>query len=151
MKYILIFLLVLVFFACKTYNETDKQNFQSTIENYIDSLSLDFQVLENGLYYNIINKGDSGFGKIKPTDRITFTYIGSFLDGEVFQEIDKNEPITFKVIELISGWQDGLSMISKNGEIELIIPPHLAYGDKKTGLIPPNSILKYKLKILEVE
>ena len=151
MKYLLVSTIILVLFACKTYNDKDKQNFQNTIENYIDSVKIDYQVLENGLYYNIINEGDSTYGKIKPTDRITFTYIGSFLNGEVFQEIDQNDPITFKVLELIAGWQDGLSMIRKNGEIELIIPPHLGYGDKKTGLIPPNSILKYKLKVLNVE
>lgn len=151
MKYLLISTLVLVLFACKTYSEKDKLNFQNTIENYIDSVNVSYKFLENGLYYKIINEGDSAFGKIKPTDRITFTYIGSFLNGEVFQEIDKNAPITFKVLELIAGWQDGLSMIRKDGEIELIIPPHLAYGEKKTELIPPNSILKYKLKVLKVE
>jgi FKBP-type peptidyl-prolyl cis-trans isomerase FkpA len=149
MKYY--FLLTLGFFvaSCSTYSESNMESFDRKIENYIDSTGTEMTRVENGLYYNIIEQGAEE--NIKITDRVTFHYTGAFLDGEVFQTIPKEEALTFYVRELIVGWQDALTLIGNGGEIEVIIPPHLGYGKKKTELIPPNSILKYRLKVIDVE
>jgi FKBP-type peptidyl-prolyl cis-trans isomerase len=64
--------------------------------------------------------------------------------------IKQQDALTFQVRELIIGWQEGLSYLRNHGKIHLIIPPHLGYGSKKTGLIEPNSILVYELEVLEV-
>lgn len=141
---------VLLLSSCSTYSDNDLQTFDEEIQTYISDEGLQMEKFETGMYYKV---KEEGFGDeyIKLTDRVTFHYTGSFLNGEEFQKIPKNDPVTFHVRELIVGWQDALSLLKEGGEITIILPPHLGYGSKKTGLIPANSILKYELKVLEVE
>jgi FKBP-type peptidyl-prolyl cis-trans isomerase FkpA len=96
-----------------------------------------------------VNEGD-GEDYIRLTDNVTFTYRGSFITGEVFQIIKEQEALSFQVRELIVGWQEALSLLKNHGKINIIIPPHLGYGSKETGLIKPNSILVYELEVLDV-
>lgn len=144
------FVIFLLLSSCSTYSDSDLEAFDDEIQTYISEEGLEMDSFENGMYYNVQNEGH-GEEYIKLTDRVTFHYTGSFLNGEEFQKIPKNDPVTFHVRELIVGWQDALSLLKEGGEITIILPPHLGYGSKKTGLIPANSILKYKLKVLEVE
>lgn len=146
---IVLFLAVVLLSSCKSYNDEDLSNFDQQIQKYIKDNNLQYEKSESGMYYSIINQGD-GEEAIRITDEVTFSYKGSFLSGEVFQVIKDQDAITFQVRDLIVGWQDALSLITNQGEIHVIIPPHLGYGTKKTGLIEPNSILVYELKVLEV-
>lgn len=148
MKFYFVLVLGLFFASCSTYSDSDMESFEDKIENYIDSTGLEMTRIENGLYYNIIDQGTKE--NIRITDRVTFYYTGEFLDGEVFQTIQKEDALTFHVRELIVGWQDALTLVGNGGEIEVIIPPHLGYGTKNTELVPPNSILKYRLKVVDV-
>lgn len=142
-------LAVLILSSCKTYNEDDLNSFDQQIQEYIKENNLQFEKSESGLYYSVIHSGD-GNSPIRLTDEVTFMYKGSFLSGEVFQMIKEDDALTFQVRELIVGWQEALSYLTNHGKIHLIIPPHLGYGSKKTGLIEPNSILVYELEVLDV-
>ena len=150
MKQIILYILgVLILTACNTYSDDDLTSFDQQIQHYLKTNNLDFEKSESGIYYSIIHGGD-GEEFIRLTDQVTFTYKGSFLSGEVFQVIQQQDALTFQVRELIAGWQEGLSYLRNHGKIHLIVPPHLGYGSKKTGLIEPNSILVYELEVLEV-
>ena len=135
--------------GCASYSDKEIQEFDALIKNYISENNLEMERLENGLYYKIKNEG-KGEEYIKFTDKITFIYKGYFLNDELFQEVSEDDPLKFKVSQLIAGWQDALSMVKNKGEIKVIMPPQLGYGKKNTGTIPPNSILVYDLKVLEV-
>lgn len=149
MRYLLILLLGLFVVSCSTYSENELKSFDTRIEKYIDSTGVEMTRAENGLYYNIIDQGVDE--NIRITDRVTFYYTGEFINGEVFQTIPEDSPLTFHVRELIVGWQDALTLVGNGGEIEVIIPPHLGYGTKNTELVPPNTILKYRLKVVDVD
>jgi len=135
--------------SCQSYSEEDKRNLDETIQAFIQEEGLDFQRDENGMYYQVLAEGE-GDKYIQLTDVVRFSYVGRFLDGEIFQEITKEEAISYKVTQLIAGWQDALSKLKKGGEIKIILPPYLGYGSKETGVIPANSILVYELKVWEV-
>lgn len=135
--------------SCQTYNEEDLAQFDQEIETFVASKSENFTKSESGLYYKIIEEG-AREDYIRMTDEVTFAYKGTFLSGEVFQIITAEDAITFQVRELIAGWQEALMLLKENGKIHVIIPPYLGYGDKQTGLIPPNSILYYELEVLSV-
>ena len=51
---------------------------------------------------------------------------------------------------LIPGWQIGLPLIQKGGEIKLIVPSSLAYGCG-SGPLPPNSVLYFDIHLVDVQ
>lgn len=150
MKWIGLFVIVLSITSCTTYSERELTSFDEQIQNYIDSTGLEMERTEDGLYYSIIEEGE-GEEYIGYKDHVTFFYKGSFLTGNTFQAISKNDPLSFTVSQLIIGWQDALMMLKKGGSIHIIIPPQLGYADQKSDVIPANTILEYELTVLDVQ
>ena len=53
--------------------------------------------------------------------------------------------------KVIKGWDDGLIGMQKGGKRLLVIPAHLAYGDKSPfPKIPPNSTLVFEVSIIKI-
>ncbi|HLV43158.1 MAG TPA: FKBP-type peptidyl-prolyl cis-trans isomerase [Brumimicrobium sp.] len=150
MKWIGFFLLVFFITSCGTYSEKDLASFDQKIQAYLDSIGVEMEKTEEGLYYSIIDEG-KGDETIRYNDQIVFAYKGSFLSGNTFQVIGKEDPLEFKVNQLIVGWQDALMMLKEGGKINIIIPPQLGYATQSSDAIPPNTILKYELEVLEVK
>lgn len=150
MKWIGFILFALTVSSCSTYSEQDLKAFDNEIQAYLDSTNTEMESTEDGLYYSIIEEGE-GEEYISYKDQVTFAYKGSFLNGNSFQVISKNDPLSFKVKQLIIGWQDALMMLKKGGKIDIIIPPQLAYANKSTDVIPANTILRYELEVIDVK
>ncbi|MBL9038020.1 MAG: FKBP-type peptidyl-prolyl cis-trans isomerase [Archangium sp.] len=89
----------------------------------------------------------------KKGDKITVHYVGTLLDGGVFDSSRaKNQPFAFWVGEgqVIRGWDDGL-LGMKEGEVRrLIVPPVLGYGDEAKPGIPAKSTLVFEVELLDV-
>ena len=133
--------------------ENRRQQDQNTIINYaIDSL-LDIRSTRSGLYYQILRPGD---GKpLEWGDRIRAHYRGYFLGGQIFDSsYRRGEPMTFYIGNMIGGWNEGLQLINTGGMIRLLIPSHLAYGEKGLvtsrgdTLVPPDKILAFEIEVL---
>ncbi len=83
----------------------------------------------------------------------TFHYSGKLVDGTVFDSSYKrNRPAEFPIGKgrLIKGWEQGIPGMREGGLRRLEIPPELGYGQKKTGLIPPGSVLVFDIELLKV-
>ncbi len=109
-----------------------------------DSLekATNMQTTESGLKY-IMNSKGSGY---PPIDRelVSVQYYGMLTDGTKFDSsFGRMEPFTFKVGmgDVIKGWDEGIKLIGKGGNIILFVPPHLGYGTRSMGDIPSNSDL----------
>jgi FKBP-type peptidyl-prolyl cis-trans isomerase len=81
-----------------------------------------------------------------PSQTITIAYVGAlYANGKVFDSSFKDVPSTHVITQAASGFvpgfQQGLLGMRVGGRRELIIPPSLAYGNKKQGSIPANSTL----------
>ena len=140
------YLITSLFYSCSTYSDEEILNFDKEINEHIQEKSLDFEKSGSGLYYKIIHEGKGDY--IQISDSVQFTYEGSILNGEMFDK--QTKPITFKVQDLIQGWKE-IILISKPGtEVELIVPPHLGYGNYDLDDIPPNSTLFFKMKIISI-
>jgi peptidylprolyl isomerase len=50
----------------------------------------------------------------------------------------------------IAGYEEGLRGMRVGGQRQLIIPPHLGYGDRRNGDIPANSILVFTVGLTSI-
>jgi FKBP-type peptidyl-prolyl cis-trans isomerase FkpA len=141
------FLLFLLLTSCSTYSDQEIQDFDSKISSYIKKNKLKFIKSSSGLYYHLKKNGEGKF--ILYTDSVSITYSGFLLNGK---RIDfQKAPVKFAVRDLIAGWKEVLLMCKKGSEVQMILPPSIAYGDHKLDNIPQNSILKFDMKVWDVK
>ncbi|MET9782427.1 FKBP-type peptidyl-prolyl cis-trans isomerase [Nocardiopsis alba] len=69
--------------------------------------------------------------------KVSVQYVGvAFSTGEEFDASwNRGEPLNFQLgaKQVIPGWEQGVMGMRVGGRRELIIPPHLAYGDRGAG------------------
>ncbi|MDY5878687.1 MAG: FKBP-type peptidyl-prolyl cis-trans isomerase [Sodaliphilus sp.] len=107
------------------------------------------KVTESGLQYLVVKEGNGK--KPGPNDVVTVHYTGRLIDGTVFDSsMERGEPATFAVGQVIPGWVEGLQLMSEGSAYRLFIPSELAYGEHGTGPIQPNSTLIFDVQLLKV-
>ncbi len=105
----------------------------------------------SGLQYLVLEKGS---GNVHPTlsNRVKVHYHGTLLDGTVFDSsVQRKEPITFGLSQVIKGWQEGLTYMVQGDKFRLFIPSTLAYGKSGSGPIPPAATLIFDVELLEIQ
>ena len=109
-------------------------------------------VLASGLQYEIIQSGPTGGESPTSSNSVLAHYHGTLPDGTVFDSsVDRGEPATFGVSQVISGWTEALQLMKVGDKWRLFIPPDMAYGEASpTPAIPPNSALVFEVELLEV-
>ncbi len=159
MKKILVLFIIAVLFSCTEDNTTVTRTKQEQlaldidrIKGYIEENNLSgFESLENGLHYKILELGNQKYPEIG--DTLSVEYVGQLLNGREFDRNYTNQP--FELIlgsgEVIQGWELGLPYVDEKGQILLIIPSGLAYGNTSTNSIPENSILIFRIKLLVIK
>jgi FKBP-type peptidyl-prolyl cis-trans isomerase FklB len=104
----------------------------------------------SGLQYSVITEGSGA----KPTSKnqVTVHYTGTLIDGTVFDSsVSRGTPATFGVTQVISGWVEGLQLMSKGAKYKFFIPSNLAYGAQGAGkTIGPNATLIFEVELLEI-
>jgi FKBP-type peptidyl-prolyl cis-trans isomerase FklB len=107
--------------------------------------------LPDGLQYKVIEEGKGE----KPTadDTVVVNYRGTLIDGREFDSSYKRgEPVTFKVSEVIEGWQKILQLMPVGSKWRAFIPPELAYGERGAGrIIGPSETLIFDIELLEIK
>lgn len=135
------------------YYHTSPSNLTEREENkmidYVLKRGLDIVRSPEGVYYQVLNQGKGS--DIKWGDELTVDYKGYTIEGKVFDSSYKRgEPLTFKVGNMIDGWNRTLLKMKRGDEAIMIIPSRLAYGSKGlAGIIEPNSTLVFEIKILD--
>tara|TARA_A100001011_G_scaffold346988_1_gene383762 strand:+ start:68 stop:529 length:462 start_codon:yes stop_codon:yes gene_type:complete len=107
-------------------------------------------VLPSGLQYEIMVEGRGA--KPGPRDVVTTHYHGTLIDGSVFDSsVERRAPASFPLDRVISGWTEGLQLMSVGSKWKFFIPPNLAYGDRRIPGIPANSTLIFEVELLDIE
>jgi len=106
--------------------------------------------LPSGLQYKVLKSGNGK--KPSATSKVKCHYEGKFLNGNIFDSsYARNEPAVFGLNQVISGWTEGLQLMSEGDEWMLYLPYQLAYGEHGApGAIPPYSTLVFKVELIEV-
>ena len=104
----------------------------------------------SGLQYVVLKKGD-GMKFPKYGQTVTVHYTGTLLDGRMFDSsVHRGQPASFKIGQVIEGWNEALQTMSKGEKRTLIIPPELGYGvHGYPGIIPPDSYLIFDVELLD--
>ncbi len=109
-----------------------------------------------GFYYRINQPGAATtFSNL--CQSVSVTYKGTFFNGAVFDSTAAGQMANFQLGEVILGWQKGVQLIGKGGDITLYIPPSLAYGSTPVGdntgdvVIPASSYLIYNIHLIDVQ
>jgi peptidyl-prolyl cis-trans isomerase A (cyclophilin A) len=102
----------------------------------------------SGLQYKTLKQGSGP----SPTDGATVTvhYTGWLLDGTKFDSSkDGGGPATFRIGQVIEGWNEALKSMKKGETRLLVIPPELAYGERGyPGAIPGNAFLVFEVELI---
>ena len=139
--------ILLISFSCKKDNDDQAAINDKIIKDYIAENSLDAEPTGTGLYV-VINEEGSGFNPSQNSN-VSVYYKGYFTDGEVFDETGR-EPISFKLSQVIQGWQEGIPYFKPGGSGILLIPSALGYGSDDVGAIPANSVLIFDIDLVTV-
>jgi peptidylprolyl isomerase len=91
----------------------------------------------------------------KAGDNVQVHYVGvSFTTGEEFDASwNRGQPFEFKLGkgQVIPGWDAGVQGMKVGGRRQLIIPPHLAYGNRGAGnVIKPGETLIFVCDLVAV-
>lgn len=100
----------------------------------------------SGLYVQDLVAGNGAVATLGRS--IVVRYTGWLPNGKRF---DSSEiTVTLGSNKTIRGWEEGLLGMRVGGKRRLIIPPHLGYGPKGAGEIPPNSALVFEMEAISV-
>ena len=100
----------------------------------------------------LITRGE-GTGKQPAMGRkVTVHYAGWLTDGTLFDaSYSRGEMATFRLGEVIPGWNEGLCLMKEGAIYKFTIPGDLAYGPRGSPpSIPPNATLVFVVELSKV-
>lgn len=110
------------------------------------------QTTASGLQYEILKNAEGV--KPKATDSVKVHYTGTLVDGTKFDSsVDRGEPITFPLNQVIPGWTEGVQLMSVGSKYKFYVPYMLGYGEKGAGngAIPGFATLIFEVELLEIK
>jgi peptidylprolyl isomerase len=106
---------------------------------------------ESGLQVFIVEKGTGP----EPArgDLLTVHYSGYLEDGSLFDSsVQRDIPLRFVLGtgQVLRGWDEGFLLLNKGARARMVVPPHLGYGDRGSGPIPPGSTLIFDVELIDI-
>jgi len=136
--------------ACSPKSEPQPLSEEANAKFLADNAKKDGVVSVPGIQYEVLRKGTGA--QPERRDCVTVNYVGSLINGKVFDKTDPGKPVVFPAGRLIPGWVEALQMMHVGDKWKLVVPPGLAYGKHGggDGLIPPNQTLVFEIELLKV-
>ncbi len=105
----------------------------------------------SGLQYFIVRSGPETGRQPTGSDTVTFDYEGKLVTGETFDSsYERGTPLTGPVDGFVPGFTEALKLMRPGDEWIVWIPPALGYGERASGPIPANSVLRFRLALHSV-
>jgi FKBP-type peptidyl-prolyl cis-trans isomerase len=107
--------------------------------------------LPDGMQYKIVTSGPATGVPPKETDEVKVNYEGKLLTGQVFDSsFARGQPAAFPLEGLVPAWVEALQLMRPGDEWTLWVPPAMGYGEEQHGPIPGNSIMVFRIQLLDV-
>ena len=101
----------------------------------------------SGIAYKVLREGKGGQ---RPNENSTVTvhYTGWTTDGKMFDtSVEKGQPISFGLRDVISGWTEGLQLMTVGEKTRFWIPERLAYKGER----PPRGMLVFDVELIKID
>lgn len=130
-------------------SEDEKKKGAEYLENFVKNEGA--KKTESGLAYKVIKEGTGEFPKA--TDTVEVHYEGKLINGTVFDSSkERGKTVKFPLNRVIKGWTEGLQLVKPGGQIKLVIPSDLAYGDSGAApKIPGGATLTFDVELISIE
>jgi FKBP-type peptidyl-prolyl cis-trans isomerase len=107
--------------------------------------------LPEGLQYKVVRSGPATGPHPALADEVKVHYEGKLLDGTVFDSsYERGVPASFVLDGLVGAWKIALQKMRPGDEWILYVPPALGYGAEDKGPIPGNSVMIFRIELLDV-
>jgi len=102
----------------------------------------------SGLQYFVLKAGPKTGRSPVDGDSVNFDYEGKLTTGETFDSsFARGTPLSGGVGDFVPGFTEALKLMRPGDEWIVWIPPALGYGERATGTIPANSVLRFRLAL----
>jgi FKBP-type peptidyl-prolyl cis-trans isomerase FkpA len=133
--------------------ETEKIEINKAVRSLVSS-GFEVDSTETGLYFILHKEGTGPFPE--KSDTCQLIYNAFFLSGDIFDSsgLYYNDSIwQFRYLEvpLIPGFNQGVALLNKGAQADIIVPSKLAYSAMGYGSIPPYTPLFFNLKMVNVK
>ena len=109
------------------------------------------RTLPGGIQYKVLQSGPAGGEHPDSNDLVRVDYEGTLTDGTVFDSsFQRGQPAVFTLGEVVTGWTEALQHMRPGDEWIVYLPPEKAYGEEGRPGIPPNSVLVFRVKLLDI-
>lgn len=117
-------------------NIEEKQ--MDSIQHYVDSTGLEFEKLDDGLYYRELKEG-SGMSP-QSHSQVTFNFTRRYLDSSVIATSLGGDPVTLTLGEgkAVKGLEEGIMKMKEGGKSQIILPEGI--GFKESVCVVPESV-----------
>lgn len=124
-----------------------------SIQKYMAANSLSgYTKSTSGLWYKVITAG-TGTDVISLASTVGVQYTGTLLNGTAFDTevtTDGTAATSFTLYDVVPGFAEGLSKTTAGGQISLLIPSAIGYGNSLSGTIPAFSCLRFEITVVSV-
>jgi FKBP-type peptidyl-prolyl cis-trans isomerase len=150
----LMFFAVLVVSGCKKDNPDamyTPEREAGLIKDWVAANAAnDVKTTASGINYYISKVGTGA--TVTTGKTVTVKYTAMFMDGSVF---DSSDSFTYAhkgaSSGLISGWIEGIQLMSKGGKNTFVFPSAKAYGSARYDVIPPYSPLIFVIEVVDIK
>jgi FKBP-type peptidyl-prolyl cis-trans isomerase FklB len=104
---------------------------------------------ETGLQYEVFKEGTG----VKPNliDSVLIHFTGKLITGVDFEStIPSQKPLKVNLLNVISGWAEGLQLMKEGSQYRFFIPYQLAYGEEGNAAVEPYSAVVYDIDLIKV-
>lgn len=121
----------------------------------MDKPEIDFPDLEPpaDLVLTDLTVGDGPEAAVGQTVSVHYVGVAHSTGEEFDASYNRGEPLRFPLGagRVIAGWDQGVQGMKVGGRRQLVIPPHLGYGNQGAGgVIKPGETLIFVVDLLEV-
>ena len=99
-------------------------------------------------------EGDGAEASSGSTVQVHYVGVAHSTGEEFDASYNRGEPLQFRlgIGQVIAGWDAGVQGMKVGGRRQLVIPPHLAYGDRGAGaVIKPGETLIFVCDLVSVD